>query len=57
MVKVIRSERLKLHGYVAGIGQVQVFIHSIGWQTTKGRHHMKDLCIDKRIVSKWIVKN
>jgi hypothetical protein len=57
MVKVIRSERMKLVAYVAGTGEVRVFIQNISWQITKGRHHMGDLCINERVVSKWIINN
>jgi hypothetical protein len=56
IVKVTKSERMKLVGCVVGIGEVQGTQYRLA-NTTKGSHHVGDLCINERILLKWIVEN
>jgi hypothetical protein len=52
---VIKSRRMSLAGNVALWGRGEV-LPGFWWENLRKRDHLEELCIDGRIILKWIFK-
>ena len=55
IVRVIKSERMRWEGYVAGTGRAEV--HALfWWRTPKERDHLEDPDVGGRVILRWIFR-
>ena len=53
--RVIKLGRMRLVGHVEGMGRQERCVQRFGWEP-KGKNHLEDLLVDRRIILKLIFK-